>query len=50
MYFTPALSGAIVNTDTFVVQTGRYYVMNAGTIASGIFKSVDPLTGVITTL
>lgn len=48
--FTPALSGAIVNTDTFAVSTGRYFVMNAGTIAAGIFKSIDPLTGVVTSL
>lgn len=50
MSFTPTLSGAIANGDTFVVQTGKYYVMNAGTIAAGIFKSIDPLTWVITSL
>lgn len=48
--FTPALSGAIVNTDTFAIMTGKYYVMNAGTIAAGIFKSIDPITGVVTSL
>lgn len=48
--FTPELSGAIVNTDTFAVSTGRYFVMDAGTIAAGIFKSIDPLTGAITSL
>lgn len=45
-----ALSGAIVSTDTFVVSTGLYYVMNAGAVAPGIFKSIDPLTGVVSTL
>lgn len=50
MSFTPTLSGAISNGDTFVVQTGRYFVMGAGTVASGIFKSIDPITWVITTL
>lgn len=48
--FSPALSGAIVNTDTLAIQTWRYYVMNAGTVASGIFKSIDPITGTVTTL
>ena len=48
--FTPAFSGAVVNTDTFMVATGRYYVMGAGTVGAGIFKSIDPLTGVITSL
>lgn len=48
--FTPALSGAIVNTDTFACNTGRYYVLNAGTVAAGIFKSIDPITWVITSL
>ena len=48
--FTPALSGAIVNTDTFACNTGRYYVLNAGTVAAGIFKSIDPITGVVTSL
>lgn len=48
--FSPAMSGAIVATDTFAFDTGRYYVMNAGTVASGIFKSIDPITGVVTSL
>lgn len=45
-----AVTGAVANTDTFAVDTGRFFIMNAGTIASGIFKSYDPLTGVWTTL
>lgn len=48
--FSPALSGAVVNTDTFTTSTGRYYILNAGTVAAGIFKSFDPSTGVVTTL
>jgi len=47
--FSPALASA-VTTETFAVSTGRYFVMNAGTTAAGIFKSIDPLTGVITSL
>lgn len=45
-----ALPSAVVNTDTFVVDTGLFLIMNAGTIAAGIFKSYDPLTGVVTSL
>lgn len=47
--FTPALSNAVTN-ETFAVSTWRYFVMNAWTVASWIFKSIDPLTWVITTL
>lgn len=45
-----ALPSAVVNTDTFVVNTGTFYIMNAGTVAAGSFKSFDPLTGVVTSL
>lgn len=45
-----ALSGAIANGDTFAVSTGLYFVINAGTVAANIFKSIDPLTGVIKAL
>lgn len=48
--FSPAFSWAVANTDTFAVDTWRFFVMNAGTIASGIFKSYDLLTGTRTTL
>lgn len=45
-----ALPSAVATSDTFVINTGLFYVMNAGTIAAGIFKSYDPLTGVVTSL
>jgi len=45
-----ALPSAVVNTDTFVIDTGLFLIMNAGTIAAGIYKSFDPLTGVVTSL
>lgn len=48
--FTPALSSAIVNTDTFAFNSWRYYVLNAGTVAANIFKSIDPITWVVTAL
>lgn len=48
--FTPALSSAVSNADTFIVDKGRYYIMNAGTVAAGIFKSYDPITWVWTSL
>lgn len=45
-----ALPSAVANTDTFAIDTGRFYVVNAGTLAAGAFKNYDPLTGVWTTL
>lgn len=45
-----ALGSAVANTDTFVVETGTFVLMNAGTIAAGIFKSYDALTGIWTSL
>ncbi len=42
--FTPALGNAVANADTFKVDKGAYYIMNAGAIAAGIFKSYDPNT------
>lgn len=45
-----ALSAAVVNTDTFVIDTGRFYIMNGGTIGAGIFRSYDPLTSTWTSL
>lgn len=45
-----AVTNAVANADTFMVETGLFLVMNAGTIAANIFKSYDPLTGVWTAL
>ncbi len=45
-----ALPSAVANTDTFAIDTGRFYIMNAGTLAAGAFKNYDPLTGIWTTL
>jgi hypothetical protein len=45
-----ALPSAVVNTDTFRIDTGLFYIMGNGTAASGMFRSYDPLTGVYTTL
>jgi hypothetical protein len=45
-----ALPAAVANTDTFAIDTGRFYVVNGGTLASGAFKNYDPLTGIWTTL
>jgi hypothetical protein len=41
---TDAAPTAILSTHTFRTTTGRYYVMNAGTIAAGIFKVFDIAT------
>lgn len=35
---------AILNTHTFRLTTGRFYIMNAGTTAAGIFKVFDVAT------
>ena len=48
--FTPALPSVVANADTFKVDKGAYYIMNAGTTAAGIFKSYDPNTWVWTSL
>jgi len=48
--FSPAFSGAVVNTDTFDVSVGRFYVMSAGTTAAWSFKSYDPFTSTWTSL
>lgn len=42
--FTPAAPSAILTSHTFRVTTGKYYVMNAGTIAAGTFKVFDVAT------
>lgn len=43
--FTPALSSAVANTDTFVVDSGRVFVVSAGTLAAGAFKEFDIALG-----
>ena len=48
--FTPALPSAVVNTDTFTLNTGRFFIMNAWTTAAWIFKSFDIATWVVTSL
>lgn len=42
--FTGPAPTAILNTHTFRLTTGRYYIMNAGTIAAGIWKVFDVAT------
>lgn len=45
-----ALGAAVVNTDTFIVDTGLFFVLGAGTLAVGSFRSYDALTGTWTSL
>ena len=45
-----ALPSAVVNTDTFIMNTWRFWVMNAGTITAWIFKSFDIATWTVTSL
>ena len=42
--FSPAAPAAIASAHTFRSTTGRFYIMNAGTIAAGIFKGFDVAT------
>lgn len=39
-----AVPTAVLNTHTFRLSSGRFYVMNAGTIATGIWKVFDVAT------
>jgi hypothetical protein len=49
--FTPAFTWAVVNTDTFAVDKGKFFVFNAyATLAAWVFKSWDPVTWVATSL
>jgi len=41
---TDAAPAAIANAHTFRINTGRFYIMNAGTTAAGIFKVFDIAT------
>lgn len=51
IYFTGSDISAPANGDTFRVDTGIYYVLNAyAALAAWVFKSYDPLTWVVTTL
>lgn len=43
-----ALPNAVVNTDTFQLNTGRYYVLCAGTLAATSFRSYDVFSGTMT--
>jgi hypothetical protein len=49
-FYFDALPNAVVNTDTFIVSTGRFYIFNAGTLSGTSFRNYDPLTGVWTSL
>ncbi len=49
--FTPALTNAVVNTDTFCLDTWRFFIQNAyATLAAWVFKSFDVATGTVTSL
>lgn len=42
--------GSISNGDTFVIDTGRFVVFGAGTLAAGSLRTYDPLTSTWTSL
>lgn len=45
-----ALPNACANTDTFVVESGLFTIINAGVQATGSVKTFDPLTFLWTTI
>ena len=45
-----ALGSAVANTDTFIIDTGLFLVLGAGTLAAGSFRSYDALTATWTSL
>lgn len=49
IYFD-SLPNAVVNTDTFVISSGRFYIWNAGTMSATSFKVYDPLLNTWTSL
>lgn len=40
-----AAPNSVANNDTFMVSSGSFFVMNAGTVAANIFKRYDIATG-----
>jgi hypothetical protein len=51
LYFTESLPNTIDIGDTFALDTGAYYILNAYTaLASGVFKRYDVVSGTVTTL
>jgi len=42
--WSSALPAVVASTDTFAINTGRFFVVNAGTFALGSIKEFDPLT------
>lgn len=50
IFFDPPLPTNLANNSTFRLNTGRYYLMGAGTMATGIFKSYDVISGTVVTL
>lgn len=49
IYFA-ALPNAVANTDTFIIDTCRFYVWNAGTMSATSYRVYDPLLGTWTSL
>lgn len=48
--FSPAVTNAVANADTFNVDTGRFYIWNAGTMSATSYRVYDPLLGTWTSL
>lgn len=51
LFFSPVLPTAVAPNSTFKMDTATYYVLNAYTsLAAGVFKAYDVLTGNVLTL
>lgn len=46
--FNTTLGAAVVNTDTFRITSGRYFILSAGTLAATSFRILDVATQVWT--
>ena len=42
-FYFDALPNVVSSSDTFVIDTGRFYIWNAGTMSATSFKVYDPL-------
>jgi hypothetical protein len=49
-FYFDALPNVVSNNDTFIIDTGRFFIWNAGTMSASSFKVYDPLLGTWTSL
>jgi hypothetical protein len=49
-FYFDALPNVVSNNDTFIIDTGRFFIWNAGTMSASSFRVYDPLLGTWTSL